>query len=787
MPQRFFPKTANSLSARIQSLSGVAFALSFSIAVPVLAETPRPGVTATTTSVPLIINGNLSSGLDVPSGTTVLVDFGTLGNNKGHSSTLNITGGALVNHGSIYFYSSNPAITKGVMNLGGGDFTNFSLVSSKISTDVLNSNNLSNLVSNFNFGFSNVNHFTNAANAVISSSGNICVSANDIANNGTISANSMNLSALNFINNTGVLQSTQSLAVVSPQITNAGSFVANNLSMVTANLTNSGLLQALEIVIKSGTDGIVQVDNKLGQIDAGGQLTVLANASKDAPSITISGGKIDSKTFAFDAPGGSASFVLNSIGGNVSGNASNITINAASGDLNIVSLTNNPSSGGNDKGGTGSTGSPVNIVVNNGDLNLGPLFFTGADYNPAYSVNSTFTAIASGNIISTAKEAPVGSSISTNGGSVVLKAGWDSTLNAASSTGGDIKIGQLNFFTNGGAFSAAAYSGGSNQGAISLGNVSTAKTSLSFALQSASGGNVDITASSSVAVNKIDASAATTNSSTLNATGNGGNVVLTSSLASISVADITSKGSDAGVVMKTSSNDGGIIIGSPGNTGGSGGSVIIIGSGGIGNIGIPIIGAPVAGLTGGLSSPGTGGSIKLSAENGSIQAGNLLSAGGSGQTSSQFFAGANGGNISVVGKDAKIAGAHSTGGDAGSASFSASLMSGKGASGGNGGNITLSGTNSLQIGALESLGGKGGRYFGIPIISVGGGTISLSSGGSNVNSPLSSLDSTLFTRRRPTPSWRMHRLSSVAFLPMINSCPAATFDIFPVKETLTAP
>ena len=747
MPQFSFSKNANTVRSHILPVASLSLALSFSLYSSAQAET-RPGSEATTGSVPLIINSALTSGLDVPADTTVLVDFGTLGNNKGSSGILNITGGALVNHGNMYLYSSNPQITKGVMNLGGGDFTNNSLITSKnIPTDVLLNNNLSNLVSNFNLSFINVNHFTNAANAVISSAGSMCINAADITNNGTLSANSMNLTALNFINNTGTAQANLAMALSAPQVSNSGSLLANSLTITTANIINSGLLEASELRILSGVTDAIQLNNNNGHIDISGAVQIIAGSGSPPSSLigsvlNISGGIIDSNSISIIAAGGTAKIAVDSLAGKVSLIAQTINLTANSGNITIQSINNISS-----ESKAPSTSPSVNVVVNDGDLNLGTIFFSGSNYSPDYITNGSISAVASGSIYSTASTQKAGSSISTNGGVVTLKAGWDSKAGAASKSGGDINLGHLSFATNGGDFKALAYSGDTNKGALSLGAVNSSKTAMSSSTQSSSGGNVEISASSDISTGAIFANATANNISGLTNTGNGGNILLSSLNGSIAVGDIASTGANSGSVMKAQnggttntgggivSSGGGIVLGAGGSA--SGGTVTITSgvslnsSGSSINLSGTVISIPTPGVSGGVSAPGNGGNITVNAPSGTVTAGNVASTGGSGNTSTTYFAGADGGRITILGRESKVSSVSSIGGTAGNSGSNPINSTSKGLPGGSAGDIVVSGARALQIGKVDSIGGNGGSCVNCASIILSTGNIGLTIPGRN--------------------------------------------------------
>lgn len=692
----------NTPDYRLLKLGCLSIATLFSLGASPLEASADGGSSGTTTGTTTVISTNQTNGLEVGQGGTIIIDFGTLGtNSKNSTGTLNITGGAFNNKGTVYLISTNPNITTGVLNLSGNNVNNFSIITSaNIPSSLLASLNLINLVSNFNFSFTGVNNFTNSANAVVSSAGSLSIAANQITNAGTMMANnSLNLAATNIINNSGVMQAAQAASLAAAQILNSGtiSSINNNVSAITASLQNSNLIQALNgsVFVRNDLGSALNINNALGKIIAKNEAVFeVLNGTAD---LTLKGGLIKSNTITLNALNADLDVKVLELNGGVIANAHNITLVTEQGNLNIISIN----------AGTGGSSPPPpppssqTFIALDGDLNLGPLFFDGSNYNPNYSTIENFTAIAARDIISTADNKAVGESINTNGANVVLKAGWDYNAGKATESGGSIRLPNISFDTDGGSFEACAYKTSANfTGTIDLGNVDTSASS-----PGKSAGSVTIKGAMHVATGNITANGA--NGADGGNGGNGGNISISSQTGAVSTGSILSKGGDG--------SDSGVFIG-----GGLGGKSVVFGNGGAGGNGGDILinartlvsvasAQSIAGNGGdahshGVGNPhrgnggngGKGGSVTMLSSNGSMKfEGPVGSQGGSGGDGLLGGTGGDAGNVTLSARLDIINGTKTdifaVGGQAGMG------KSGYNARGGNGGNVTLSTLTGIYL------------------------------------------------------------------------------------------
>ncbi len=300
----------------------------------------------------------------VSSAATNILDFSK-------SSTLTIPGN-LLNHGTIYALSTNPAITSGTISAN-----NIYNYPGAIISSILPAGGIAgyaNAVSGFSFTLNAVNNIVNAG--IISSSGNL----NLIAGNSIVNAMPPSTSAAS-----PVMQAMSNLNMISPYIANAGNIASiNNNINISSNIAQNILVNA-----------------------TGGTFSAL-NGSINVRD-TLFNGKFDTAIIGGDWL--SQSLNINSGSGNLQ-----LDANQVLGSLNV-------------------TAHAAEMGVLTGNLNISSLNLTGDPtiYNAAGDIviNSSLqfprqdlAIIAAGNVLSTANANGGGPiEIKTTGGNLLIASG----------------------------------------------------------------------------------------------------------------------------------------------------------------------------------------------------------------------------------------------------------------------------------------------------------------------------------------------------------------------------
>ena len=300
----------------------------------------------------------------VSSATTNILDFSK-------SSTLTIPGN-LLNHGTIYALSTNPAITGGT--IGANNIYNYP---GATITSILPAGGLAgyaNAVSGFSFTLNAVNNIVNAG--TINSAGNL----NLIAGNSIVNALPVGSTAAS-----PVMQAMANLNMISPYIANAGNIASINNNI---NISSS----VAQSILVNATGGSFSALN--GSINV---RDTLFNSKFDT---AIVGGDWLSRTFNINSGNGNLQLDANQVLGSLNVTAHAAEMGVLTGNLNISSLN--------------LTGDPTiynaagDIVINSS------LQFPGQD----------LAIIAAGNVLSTENAnggGPV--QINTSGGNLLIASG----------------------------------------------------------------------------------------------------------------------------------------------------------------------------------------------------------------------------------------------------------------------------------------------------------------------------------------------------------------------------
>jgi hypothetical protein len=245
------------------------------------------------------------------------------------------------------------------------------------------------------------------------------ISAADIVNSGTISADpsiSMSLNAVGSFNNSGTIHA-NNLTIQSPNISNSGilSATAGQLSLNTNLLNNSGIIQSSQSINISALDSsssssssssLLINQSTAGLISAGSSM--LCSSAND---LSIKGGMLSAQTISLNAPNGKLSVNLQDIQGLLDVNAQCASFNVSSGKhgLNIHSfnVTGDPNliyvgSGPFVSAGFNSDGGDV-IIDTSQDEQNGSITFTGTiDTTPASSGNGGKVILFAGTTLNVA-------------------------------------------------------------------------------------------------------------------------------------------------------------------------------------------------------------------------------------------------------------------------------------------------------------------------------------------------------------------------------------------------
>ncbi|MBX9771490.1 MAG: hypothetical protein K2X29_08980 [Candidatus Obscuribacterales bacterium] len=394
--------------------------------------------------------------------------------------------------------SQNAAVLQ-TLNLS-GNFTNsgiYSIMStnSAVTSAAINASNI----------------YNNAGALIQSTLANLTLNAvNNIVNAGMISSTgNLNLTAGGSISNLGqlaVMQAMSNMNLQATNIVNQGTMLAQlgNMNAITANLTNSGIMQSLNnsLMIQNLTGSALTVNSTGGVMSALKELSFITQGQQydqlgsplAKPVINLQGGVLSAENINFTTPDGAVLVQAQRLDGGVNIAGGIASVGSAQGDLRIASQV--------------LTGDPI-YYAQGGDLDLSGNFNinTGGD---------DFVALASGNI--TAPTAPLNPSIDTSGvgtGNIVLAAGVDFTvvggvspiacadcsplytIIGASGTGGDVSLPTVSMTTDIGSISIQAHGGTASAGNIEV--LSVNATGLA--------GNVVLTADSDITLGAASSSA----------------------------------------------------------------------------------------------------------------------------------------------------------------------------------------------------------------------------------------------------------------------------------------
>lgn len=327
---------------------------------------------------------NNASSLTVSSGATAIIDFGSAG-------TINLTGN-VVNSGSIFAVSSNPAVT--TASLGALNISNNqgAILSSILPASITN---LPNLVSQLNLSLTAVNQIFNAG--TIASSGSLSMTAANIVNQSVMTATrNMNLAVMSNITNSGLISS-----------------AVGNINIT--NLATTDLL----------------VNNVGGRMEALlGNINFTADSALQNLVMNIAGGDFLSKQLNVINPGGSVDIGVKELLGTVNINACN---------AHVLTETSNLTLGKIDLSGDPTFYNTTGSITFTSDLDLRP-----ANFTPAVAVAVVAAGDIIGSGITTINVSVLPNNLSppwpgaNNGNSILLVAGaqFSSTGGASSPSSG---------------------------------------------------------------------------------------------------------------------------------------------------------------------------------------------------------------------------------------------------------------------------------------------------------------------------------------------------------------
>lgn len=452
--------------------------------------------------------------LTVSQGATAVINF----SNTANLSVL----GNIANSGSIYAYSSNPAVSTANFTAQNIYNNQGAVLSTVLPASILGT--LTNVNSNLSLNLSAINNIVNAG--TISSSGALSMSAGSIANTGIMQAlQAVNLSTATLVNSGTIASLTSNVNIASMMSQNLlvnnthGSIQAllGNINMSTSSSGIEKLLlsimggdvraQALNLLNPNGSvevnigklDGMVNVEACSAHVTASTQTLNLGSLKLTGdPTFYNTGGDIiissdiDLRPVNFTAPGAVALAIV--AYGNISA-ANGVT------KIDISTVPNNINSGNWP-----------------GDQNAGSLLIlAGApNFNATPTDNSAITWSAP------APPAPIPYPGDNTNTLTIYNA---PPTGASQAIGGNINMTNVNLNTQAGYPGQTAISGNvtlvsmsglSNSGNISIGNITTGESTPTTADNTGLNGNVTIIAAGNVTTGNINTSGNSTSSSLYN-------------------------------------------------------------------------------------------------------------------------------------------------------------------------------------------------------------------------------------------------------------------------------
>jgi mucin-19 len=301
----------------------------------------------------------------------------------------------------------------------------------------------------------------------------------------------LNLNAASSLTNNGSISSAGVLNISAPALYNVSTGGANasihaggNVNLNTATLTNSGSIASTSGNVNVASNGALTVNGAGGTVQAAnGNVNFTANNA----DINVLNGNVYSQQVNLLAGGGNVNATFDDVSGVVNTSGNNVHVSASTADLKL--------------GTTDASGDPL-FVNTAGNIDLTGSVAVGGQ---------AYTAIASGNINTSANTSINTSSTTANGGAVTLiagavvsqpgGAGTTATVTKGSTTGGTIDL-------------------------VNNGGVTTINSSTSFA--GAQGGNVQLIAfaGSAAGSGTVLANNTTINTSATGASGTAGNVTI---------------------------------------------------------------------------------------------------------------------------------------------------------------------------------------------------------------------------------------------------------------------
>ncbi len=435
---------------------------------------------------------NSSQPLNVQSGQTVVIDFGS-------SGSLALPGN-FSNSGTVYLVSSSANHTTGTLSA-----TNITNLPGAVLTSVLPAGGIAglpNLLPSFSFTLNAINSIVNQG--TIASSGNLSmIAGGSIVNqaNAVMSAiQNLNLSSYAGIANSGNI-----------------SALIGNINIDTANLHNTALISALAGNLNLTNSlrpelGLSVVQEIAGSMQAlPGTITAQTLDQALKQPITIAGGSLLAQETVLNAGEGSLKLEINDLRGPLSVHAgtASLSVNNGTNGFTLKELT--------------VTGDP-NLIY----TGVGPFFAAGFNSLGGQVNIDTSSDLISGSITFTGPilTAPVGAG---NGGDVTLKAGTTITTNLinttgqAGSSGGNVDIRANGSITTGQVLSMGSQAGapGGNVSIVSTGgNITTLDISTSSTVANGRAGNIYLVGGT-VTTNNVSAESPVIGAGSL-----GGNVVI---------------------------------------------------------------------------------------------------------------------------------------------------------------------------------------------------------------------------------------------------------------------
>lgn len=404
---------------------------------------------------------NLSD-LNLAVGQSAILDFT-------HAGSLSLSGN-LQNAGILYAVSAggNSATIQAnnIFNLSGGTITTV-LPSAGFA-------GFNNLYQSLNLSLIAVNDIVNAG--LISSAGNLSITAgNTITNSPAAAAAS----------STAMMTAASNLMMQASQIVNQGTITSQLANvMATANvLTNSGVMQALNgnMTIQS-LSHTLDVNNLMGTLSAKNELLIQTLGTRPfsgdvnaaLANINLTGGILESDKISFLSPSGLIAVNADQLNGpvHIAGGLAAVTSNS---DLMIGSLN--------------LTGDPI-FASKTGDLDLSGIFSSGQfKTNGGDFIALAYRDVIAPALVGAATIDATNSAPGAKGGYILIYAGLDNIIvgNAScsncagqwgwtgqSTSGGDIKLSQVNLKTNSNEININALKGIDRPGNLAIGNIESA-------------------------------------------------------------------------------------------------------------------------------------------------------------------------------------------------------------------------------------------------------------------------------------------------------------------------